>query len=78
LLLVYSKNENKIAVFIYPNPAYEFLILETEMLQLNKLYYNLYNKKGKLVKQENITKTRIALATSNLPNVNYFLSVFNE
>lgn len=62
----------------YPNPATDYLILNTGNFDTSKLSYRLYNITGQLVKHENVTGNRSAISVSDLLPSTYFLKVIKQ
>mgnify|MGYP002624726448 FL=1 len=71
--------QKPLAINIYPNPATDFLIIETEKKWGNDLQIRLFNTLGQLV-QHKIWKGahKLTLPVHNLPDGVYWLSIFKE
>ena len=60
---------------VYPNPATDLLILETETSDNRNLTYQLYDMMGKLLLSERLVDTRTTISMANLAPSTYFLKV---
>lgn len=60
---------------VYPNPATDLLILETETSDNENLVYQLYDMMGKLLLSERLIDTRTTISMANLAPSTYFLKV---
>ena len=62
----------------YPNPTKDFLTLEINDYDSEKLSYKIYDINGKLIDNRIITDNQISIDMSNLVSAVYFLSVIDN
>jgi len=63
---------------VYPNPASDFLTLETENYDNKSLSYKLFDNNGKLLESNKVTSNETIILIANLlPNL-YFLKVIDN
>ena len=62
-------------VFIYPNPATDFLQLTIENENLKEFSYQLYEMNGRLLEYKDITGNETRISINNFLPATYFLKV---
>ncbi|MBN2807815.1 MAG: T9SS type A sorting domain-containing protein [Prolixibacteraceae bacterium] len=68
----------ELAVFVYPNPAADFLILKHTAMPSNQsgqLSFKLYDMKGQLLKREMIINSETLIEVNHYAPSTYFLTV---
>lgn len=76
-----ESNVIDLSVFVFPNPASDFLLLRHSAMSFYKsgmLSYNLYDLKGQLLKSEMITNNETVIEVNNFAPSIYFLTVNNN
>lgn len=68
----------KLSVMVYPNPTTDYLTLEVKEFDISNLYFQLFDKNGKLIQSEKITGNQTSIMMSNLAPANYFVKVVKE
>jgi hypothetical protein len=65
-------------MLVYPNPTTDYLTLAVKNIELSSLSYQLYDSRGQLIENKQITATNEAIRTVNLPSALYFLKVMDN
>jgi hypothetical protein len=63
---------------VYPNPAYNFLILKIEGYEITKLTWQLFDLDGKLLEFKNVVNSETSIDMSNHIPACYFLKVIKD
>ncbi len=63
---------------VYPNPATDLLILETDFSSYKNLTYQLFDIKGSLLFSDRLTDFRTTISMGNLAPSTYYLKVFDN
>lgn len=67
-----------IQLSVFPNPINEYLVLHAEDYTTVKLYYQLFDMQGKLLKSEFITRNQTKINMSHLLSGSYILIISTE
>ena len=62
-------------VKVYPNPFVDYAIFEVEGLQINDLYFNVFDLSGKLVRSERFDAPKFEFYRKNLPTGMYVYKI---
>jgi hypothetical protein len=63
---------------IYPNPTTDYLSLEVEKENLEKLTYQLFDLQGKLIARKNVTETKTTIRMEEFSKSTYLLQVIQN
>lgn len=69
-----TKNSQKI--ILYPNPATDYIILEIQLQDNHKLFYQLYDLNGRCLINEKISSDKSVINLANYSSNTYILNVY--
>ena len=76
--LLTTIEENQLFKFsLFPNPTNDFIIIKT-LGTTSELTFNLYDSKGRLIKQDLINSEQTSIDARNLSGGSYQLSIINQ
>jgi hypothetical protein len=67
-----------VSLIAFPNPTIENLTLQISNFNNEKLFYQLYDIQGKLLKSEQIITEQTEINTSSLTSATYFINIVNQ
>ena len=67
---------NLIKIILYPNPANDYVYLEIQLQDIQKLFYQLYDMNGRCLKNENISSEKTMINLVNYTSNTYILNVY--
>lgn len=73
-----EKTNLHVSLTAFPNPITENLTLQISNYNNEKLSYQLFDMKGKLLNNGQITGSQTQIIMSNLPTATYFVNVINR
>ncbi|KAB1065679.1 T9SS type A sorting domain-containing protein [Salibacter halophilus] len=73
-----QETELNISLSVFPNPTDDKLILKINKYNNNKLSYQLYDMKGRLLMNDQIRTQRTQINTTSLPPALYFMNVVDR
>ncbi len=72
-----DNTENLIKINLYPNPATDYVNLEIQLQDNQKLYYQLYDLNGRYLQNEKITSVSTKINLTGYVGTAYFLNVYS-
>jgi len=76
IITAIDNTENLIKINVYPNPATDYVNLEIQLQDSQKLIYQLYDMNGRCLRSENISSEISVINLANYSSNTYILNVY--
>jgi hypothetical protein len=70
--------DKNLILSVFPNPAFETLILQTGEFKKEKLKYRLLDMQGKLLLEANILEAQTCIDMAHFPSATYLVNVYDQ